>query len=134
MTIGITGAGGQLGGALLRYAAGRTSASSIVAVTRNPQKVDSGLGVHVRAGDFNDASGLRAALEGVERLVIVPTSDLAPGVRSRQHTHAIQAAKNAGVQHVIYISTVSPRPDPENTLFNSHFDTEQALIGSGLNW
>lgn len=136
MIVGITGVGGQLGGALVRYALSRTASSNIVAVTRNPEKLEafSKQGVQVRAGDFNDAESLKAAFAGVDRLVIIPTTDLTPGVRIRQHTNAIQAAKGAGIPHAIYISTVSPRPDSENMLLDSHFATEQALIGSGLKW
>lgn len=136
MTIGITGAGGQLGAALVRYALKRVPPSSIVAITRNPAKLDSlaQQGVQVRSGDFNEPAGLLAALQGIERLMIIPTGDLQPGVRLRQHTAAIKAAVTAGVRHVTYISTVSARPDPNNILFDSHFETEQALIASGSAW
>ena len=135
MTIGITGAGGHLGMALVRYALARVPAASIVAITRNPAKLDefAQQGVQVRAGDFNQP-GLTDAFQGVERLMIIPTGDLMPGVRIRQHTAAIQAAVAAGVRHMTYISTVSPRPDRSNDLLNSHFDTEQALIASGAAW
>ena len=136
MKIGITGAGGQLGSALVRCALGRTSGSNIVAITRNPAKLEqfSQKGIHVRTGDFNEPSALAAAFREIERLVIIPTADLQPGVRSRQHAGAIKAAVSSGVQHLIYISTVSARPDPENSLFDSHFTTEQALIASGASW
>jgi NAD(P)H dehydrogenase (quinone) len=136
MTVGITGAGGQLGTSLVRHAVGRVPASSIVAVTRKPANIEafSKQGVQVRSGDFNDAAGLPAAFAGIERLVIVPASDLTPGARLRQHKAAIQAAVAAGVRHVTYISTVSARRDPNNELFDSHFGTEQALIGSGIAW
>lgn len=136
MTIGITGAGGQLGAALVRHALTRVPASGIVAITRTPGKLDSfsQQGVQVRAGDFNAPGALAAAFAGVERLVIIPTADLQPGVRLRQHTAAIQAAVASGVRHVMYISTVSPRPDPNNELLDSHFATEQALIRSGAEW
>lgn len=135
MTVGITGAGGHLGMSLVRYTLARVPASSIVAVTRNPAKLDefARQGVQVRAGDFNQP-GLTDAFQGVERLMIIPTGDLLPGVRIRQHTAAIQAAVAAGVRHMTYISTVSPRPDRNNELLNSHFDTEQALIASGAAW
>ena len=135
MTVGITGAGGHLGMALVRCTLARLPASSIVAVTRNPAKLDefAQQGVQVRAGDFTQP-GLTDAFQGVERLMIIPTGDLMPGVRIRQHTAAIQAAVAAGVRHMTYISTVSPRPDPNNELLNSHFDTEQALIASGAAW
>ena len=136
MKIGITGASGQLGTALVRYALARVPAADIVAITRNPGKLEqfSQQGVQVRAGDFAKPEELAAALQGVERLVIIPTGDLAPGVRAPRHVAAIQAAVNSGVQHAIYISTVSPRPDPDNSLFDSHWATEQALIASGLGW
>jgi NAD(P)H dehydrogenase (quinone) len=136
MKIGITGAGGQMGTALLRYALARTAGSNIVAITRDPKKLDSfsSSGIDARAGDFSQPAGLAAAFQGVERLVIIPTTDLAPGVRIRQHSDAIDAAVAAGVKHVMYISTVSPRLDPDNTLFDSHFRTEQKLIASAPAW
>jgi NAD(P)H dehydrogenase (quinone) len=59
---------------------------------------------------------------------------LQPGVRRKQQSDAIKAAAAAGVGHVIYISTVSPRPDPNNELFDSHFATEHALMHSGVSW
>jgi NAD(P)H dehydrogenase (quinone) len=136
MKVGISGAGGQLGAGLVRHALARTSASDIVAITRNPTKLEklSQQGIEVRAGDFNQPQGLAAAFRGIERLVIIPTADLQPGVRSRQQASAIDAAVSSGVQHLIYISTVSPRPAPDNVLFESHFTTEQKLIASGASW
>jgi NAD(P)H dehydrogenase (quinone) len=136
MNIGITGASGQMGTALLRYALARVSPSNIVAITRNPGKLEhfAGQGVQVRAGDFSESEGLPGAFRGIDRLVIIPTTDLQPRVRARQQWNAVAAAVHSGVRHVIYISTVSARPDPNNTLFDSHFATEQALIASGAEW
>ena len=136
MKIGITGASGQLGTGILRYALARTSAANMVAITRNPGKLEqlSQQGVEVRAGDFTKPAGLAEAFRGIERLVIIPTGELQTGVRIQQHKAAIEAAAAAGVRHAMYISTVSPRPDPNNSLFDSHFATEQALIASGVDW
>lgn len=125
-----------MGRALMNYALGRASASNLVAITRNPAKLEalSQKGVEVRSGDFSRPADLKSAFHGIERMIIIPTSDLAPGVRTRQQTDAIKAAASAGVQHLTYISTVSPRPDPNNSLLDSHFNTEQALINSGVTW
>jgi NAD(P)H dehydrogenase (quinone) len=86
MKIGITGAGGQLGMAVVGHPLARIPASNIVAVTRNPGKLESFAqkGVQVRPGDFTLPSGLTTAFQGVERLVIIPTSDLQPGARKQQ--------------------------------------------------
>jgi NAD(P)H dehydrogenase (quinone) len=136
MKIGITGASGQLGTALVRHALARTSAANIVAITRSPGKLEpfSMQGIEVRAGDFSQPAALTGTFRDIERLVIIPTTELQPGVRIRQHKAAVDAAVRSGVRHLIYISTVSPRPDPNNSLFDSHFATEQALIASGVDW
>jgi len=136
MRIGVTGASGQLGMATVRHLLSRTSASDIVAITRTPDKLAaySSQGVTVRAGDFNDAAELGKAFSGVERLLIIPGSDLTPNVRPVQHRTAIQAAMSAGVGHIIYVSTIGARPGPSDGIMETHFATEQALITSGATW
>src|SRR6185295_6122134 len=133
---GVTGASGQLGMGVVRHLLTRTSASDVVAITRSPEKLASiaAQGVNVRAGDFNDQEGLQKALSGVERLLIIPGSDLTPNVRPVQHQKAIQAAISAGVGHIIYVSSVGARPGPSDGIMETHFATEQALIASGAPW
>ncbi len=38
------------------------------------------------------------------------------------------------MKHVVYTSAPATRPTPEGSLINDHFWTEQALIGSRLDW
>ena len=52
----------------------------------------------------------------------------------RQHRQAIEAAVSAGVRHIIYVSSVGARPGPVDGLLETHFVTEQAVMGSGLPW
>ncbi len=135
MTIGITGAGGQLGGSVLNELLARgAKPGDIVAITRTPEKLKAfaAKGVTVREGDFDAPSGLAAAFKGIDKLLIIPTSDLRPGKRSPQHKAAVNAAKHAGVRHVVYVSTVAARPGQD--LMQSHLDTEQAVFISGLEW
>lgn len=135
MTIGITGAGGQLGGSVLNELLARgAKPSDIVAVTRTPEKLAgfTAKGISVRAGDFDAPAGLAAAFKGIDTLLIIPTSDLRPGIRTPQHKAAVAAAKAAGVRHVVYVSTVAARPGQD--LMQSHLDTEQAVFTSGLQW
>lgn len=136
MAIGLTGASGQLGSAVLRYASARVSPGEIVAITRNPDRVAAVAqqGVRVRRGDFADPSTLASAFEGVERLVIIPLPDLMPGVRPPLHKQAIEAAVRAGVRHIVYVSTVGARAGTRDGILETHFATEQALIASGVSW
>jgi NAD(P)H dehydrogenase (quinone) len=107
-----------------------------VAITRTPEKLSaiSSQGVNVRQGDFNDGAGLEKAFRGVDRLLIIPGSDLTPGVRPAQHQTAINAARAAGVGHIIYVSSVGCRPGASDGILETHFATEQALITSGATW
>jgi len=135
MTIGITGAGGQLGGSVLNELLSRgAKPAEIVAITRSPEKLATfaAKGITVRAGDFDAPAGLAAAFKGIDTLLIIPTSDLRPGKRTPQHQAAVDAAKAAGVRHVVYVSTVAVRPGQD--LLQSHHDTEQAVFASGLKW
>ena len=63
MKLGITGASGQLGTFLVRHALARTAPSNLVAITRNPAKLEEWAkqGVETRAGDFAQAAGLAEA-------------------------------------------------------------------------
>src|SRR5262245_16531701 len=108
MRIGVTGSSGQLGTGVMRHLLERTSASDIVAITRTPEKLATfaSRGVNVRAGDFNNRAGLETAFNGVERLLVIPGSDLTPNVRPVQHQTAISAAQSAGVGHIIYVSSI----------------------------
>jgi NAD(P)H dehydrogenase (quinone) len=136
MRIGVTGASGQLGMGVVQHLLSLTPASDIVAITRSPEKLAafSSQGVDVRPGDFNDPAGLENALSGIERLLVIPGSDLTPNVRPAQHGKAIRSAISAGVDHIIYVSSLGARPGPADGILETHFVTEQALITSGATW
>jgi uncharacterized protein YbjT (DUF2867 family) len=136
VTVGITGASGHLAASAVAYLLERVSPSDVIALTRTPAKLDTltRQGIRVRSADFNDPSGLAKAFEGVNRLLVIPTPDLMPGVRPRQHSAAIDAAVAAGVAHITYISTVGAHPGSSDGLPESHFATEQRLMTSSAAW
>jgi NAD(P)H dehydrogenase (quinone) len=136
-TLLVTGAAGNLGRATLEHLlkAGHTR---LVATTRNPDALAdfAAHGVEIRKADFDDATTLEAAFQGVDRLLIISTSSFDfPGQRLAQHKRAIAAAAAAGVKHVLYTSVV--RADEAQSpliLAIDHRATEAALIESGLDY
>ncbi len=136
MKLGITGASGKLAGNAVNHLLKRTKAADIVAITRQPDKIGNfaAQGIDVRAGDFNDPDGLTKAFAGIDRLLIIPGSDLTPGARPRQHAAAIHAAIKAGVGHIVYISSLGCKPGKEDGILETHWATEQTLINSGAVW
>ena len=132
--IAITGATGHLGLATIQALAAKIAPSDIVAVVRDPQKATDTLpqGLTVRQGDYNDPAALLAAFQGVDTVLLISTSELEYDVRLRQHQNVIDAAKQAGVRHIVYTSVVNPSPNSAFGASPGHFATEEALRTSGL--
>ena len=70
--------------------------------------------------------------EGVDRLLLISAHDLER--RAGQHLAAIDAAKAAGVRHVVYTSVPNPTPENPAAVVPSHRATEEALRESGMAW
>lgn len=134
MKLVITGGSGQLARRAAELVLAKTSPENLILTTRAPDALRSfaELGVVVRHADFAVPRTLRAAFEGGERLLLVSATDL--GQRTAQHQAAIDAAKAAGVRHVIYTSGLKPEPPNPAVVASSHYATEQALARSGLEW
>ncbi|GAA0384875.1 NAD(P)-dependent oxidoreductase [Acrocarpospora corrugata] len=132
-TIAISGASGQLGRLVARLLLDKGVRP--VLISRTPAALDefAQQGADVRQGDFADPAGLRAALTGVDRLLLIST-DIPGPARVALHVNAVEAAKAAGVRHVVYTSLPSPDPDNPAGVAPDHRATEAALVDSGLTW
>jgi NAD(P)H dehydrogenase (quinone) len=129
--IAITGATGQLGQLVIAALLKSVPASQIVAVVRNPAKADAlaQQGVVVRQGDYGDEAALTRALEGVEKLLLISSSEV--GQRTVQHRNVINAAKAAGVGFIAYTSVLHADTSPLG-LAPEHIETEKMLAASGI--
>ena len=129
--IAVTGASGQLGRLAIQFLLSRHPAARIVAIARDPAKIAdlAEAGVQVREGDYDRPDTLDAALAGVERLLLVSSSEI--GKRAPQHQAVIDAAIRAGVSLVAYTSLLHADTSPLG-LAVEHVQTEQALQASGL--
>lgn len=137
-TLLVTGAAGQLGQRVIHHLLEtyKVAPGRIIAATRSPEKLaDLAVkGVVTRKADFDDTATLTAAFAGVDRLLIISTDSLAvPGLRLKQQTAAVEAAKKAGVKHILYTSM----PTPDNSLVSfapDHLGTENAIKASGIGY
>lgn len=137
-TLLVTGASGQLGGAVVRHLLDtlKVPAERLIVASRSPDGLAdlAARGVTVRTADFDQPATLAAAFAGADRLLLVSTDALMePGKRLAQHRAAVQAAVDAGVKHVVYTSL--PSADTSHVSFApDHWGTEQALSASPLTW
>ncbi|QBK05012.1 SDR family NAD(P)-dependent oxidoreductase [Hylemonella gracilis] len=129
--IAITGATGQLGRLVVEGLLASQPASSIVAIVRDPAKATAwaARGVQVRQGDYTQPAALAQALQGVDKLLLISSSEV--GQRTAQHRNVIDAARQAGVKLVAYTSILRADSSPLG-LAREHRETEALLRGSGL--
>ena len=128
----VTGASGQLGRLAVHELLARgVPSSDVVAVVRTRGKAAdlADRGVQVREADYARPQTLGAALEGVDRLLLMSSSEA--GRRVSHHTNVIGAAKTAGSTRIVYTSMLNAE-DTTNPLAGEHQDTERVLAEAGV--
>jgi NAD(P)H dehydrogenase (quinone) len=129
MTIGITGASGQLGRLVVKKLTAKVSSADIVALVRTPAGA-AGLGVSLRGADYSKPETLDRALAGIHTLLLISSSELGQR-RILQHRNVIDAAKRTGVKRIVYTSLLHADTSPLN-LADGHRATEAELKLSGI--
>lgn len=129
--IAITGVSGQLGQLVVEELLKTVAADQLVAIVRNPAKIQAfaDRGVQVRAASYEDKAALEQALTGVEKLLLISSSEV--GQRAVQHRNVIEAAKEAGVKLIAYTSVLHADSSPLG-LAEEHVATEKMLQQSGI--
>lgn len=129
--IAITGATGQLGRLVIDELLKKMPANALIAAVRSPEKAAdlAALGITVRAADYNQPATLAQAFHGVEKLLLISSSEI--GQREAQHRAVIDAAKTAGVQFIAYTSLLHADTSPLG-LAAEHVATEALLRASGI--
>ncbi len=127
----ITGASGHLGRLALDALLETVDPAQVVALARDPAKLGelATRGVQVRRFDYDAPQTLAPALAGIERLLLISSSEV--GKRAPQHQAVIDAAKAAGVGFIAYTSILHADFSPMG-LAAEHRATEAALKESGL--
>src|SRR5712691_5493145 len=126
----VTGATGLNGKELLRVLS--ASGVAVRALVRNPAKVEAIAAlpnVEIVQGDMAHPETLAAGLRGVDRAMLISSSD--PMMLDVQ-TNFIDAAKQAGVKHVVKLSGIMPELDSAFRFARMHGEIEKRLEASGM--
>ena len=126
----LTGATGTIGGFLVErlVAAG---GSGVRVLLRDEGKAPAlrGLGLKTYVGDFHKAETLPPALAGVDRLFLLSAAD--PRQVEMQGC-VVEAARRAGVRHIVKLSASCAGPDLPTPIKRWHYATEQQIVRSGI--
>jgi uncharacterized protein YbjT (DUF2867 family) len=128
----VTGATGNTGSKVVRLLA--EAGAPARALVRSPEKAASiqrlGLEtVETVLGDFDQPDTLDAAMAGCDHLFLL--SPPSPH-QAEQERNAIDAAKRAGVGHVVALSVLGSSPDASVPFRRWHGEIDRHLVESGL--
>jgi uncharacterized protein YbjT (DUF2867 family) len=126
--IAVTGATGKLGGRIARRLADAGIAQRLV--VRDPARAPDLPGAKPVPARYGDAPALRTALRGVDTLLLVSASEAAG--RVALHTATVDAAVDAGVSRIVYISFLRAGPEATFTFARDHWHTEEHIRRAGV--
>lgn len=132
----VTGATGQLGSQIVENLLTTIPSNEIAVLVRDEEKAKllKEKGVQIRIGDYHQPESLVTALENVDKLVLISSSDF--NNRIGQHKNAIDAAKRVGVKHILYtgVSINDIQTSPLKGLLEDHFQTEAYIKDNGFTY
>ncbi|MDF4203084.1 SDR family oxidoreductase [Maribacter sp. SA7] len=133
MKIAVTSASGKLGASIVKHLVSLIGKENVIGIARTVTKATY-LGVEIRKGDYNSREDFNQALQGVDAVLLVSGMD-EPQKRIEQHRNVIEAAKQNGLQKIVYTSIVG---DEDKNAFSpivqSNRQTEKDVQASGLQW
>jgi len=128
--LGVTGATGRLGGRVARLLAAAGAEQRLV--VRDPSRAPLLSGATVAEASYLDRDAVRRALDGLDVVLMVSAAEAED--RLDEHRAFVDAAADAGVRHLVYISFFGAAPDATFTLARDHHVTEQHIEQSGMAW
>ena len=128
--LAVTGSTGHLGGMVARElaAAGDRQRLLVRDLSRAPELE----GSVPLAFSYADRVLSLDALQGVKVLFMVSAAEAED--RLQQHYTFVDAATEAGVQHIVYTSFFGAAPDSVFTLGRDHYATEEHIKASGMEY
>lgn len=127
----ITGATGRTGSEAAKLLAAK--GQKVRALVRNPDKAAAlrAAGVEIAVGDAGDAASVRDALRGVDKIAII----LPNGEQQLAYEKQLASlAAEAGVRHILKVSSMESHAGAPNPTHAAHWDSEQHIKSLGVPW
>ena len=128
--IAVTGVTGNLGGMVVRLC--KKNKIEVRNLARNVEKAEKLGFYNVFKSSYDKSADTVKSLEGIEVLFMVSVSEN-PN-RVQQHKDFIDAAKVAGVSHIIYLSFYNASKNSIFTLGRDHYATEEYIKENGFKY
>jgi NAD(P)H dehydrogenase (quinone) len=126
--LAISGATGAIGGRIASRLAGLGHAQRLI--VRDAARAPDLPGAEVAEGSYEDPEAMRRALDGMRTFFMVSAGESPDRVQI--HTAAVDAAVEAGVERIVYLSFVGAAPEATSTLAREHWQTEEHVRSTGL--
>jgi uncharacterized protein YbjT (DUF2867 family) len=130
-TVLVTGATGQVGGAVLEELVRRGVRTRAMVRTDDRSGAFAARGVDVIVGDPERPETLPGALDGVGRAFLMSRDDPS---QPEMEGALMEAAARAGVERIVKLSASGAAPDSPVALMRRHAQAERTLEGSGLGY
>jgi uncharacterized protein YbjT (DUF2867 family) len=88
--------------------------------------------IEIAVGDMLKPETLDDALKGVDKAVLISTAD--PVAMAETQISFINAAKKAGVRHIVKLSCLNPHKKSPARFLRMHAEIEKHLEDSGMTW
>lgn len=127
----ITGATGTIGQYLVKQL--KEEGTPFTALVRSIDKASQleGRGIPALIGDLEDKASLEKAMEGIEKLFLLSAVSQR---QVEQQQNAIEAAKAAGVKHIVKVSALGTSLSAPTQLGRMHALTEAEIKKAGFAW
>lgn len=128
--IGVTGVTGKLGGQVAKVLSQK--GLKAIHIARSPERAIKYDNAEIRKASYENSEESRKALEGIKTLLMISAKENPK--RVEEHHDFIDAAKMAGVEHIVYISFYNNKKDATFTLSRDHYQTEKYIKEQGLKY
>jgi len=130
MTILVIGATGNVGRPTI--AGLLAKGESVRALSRSEENLAKlPAGVEGAIGDLESGEGLETACAGADKLFLITSNGETETARGM---NAVQAAKAAGVKHIVFLSIANPAKEPAVPHYRAKIPVEEAIRASGADY